>query len=78
MAISEYFTDEDLCSQLRLQFDENQQYDMDFRTVFSHIVDRGGDLYLELRGKHFSIDKITGTVTLLNPSDDDDDEEDEE
>lgn len=66
MAVSDWFADEDLCTQLRLQFEEDQMWDMDFKTVFSHIVDRGEDLYLELRGRKFSIDKITGTVTEVN------------
>lgn len=66
MAVSDWFTDEELCSQLRLQFDYDEMWDMDFKTVFSQIIDRGEDLYLELRSRKFSIDKITGTVTEVN------------
>ena len=63
MAVSEYFTDEDLCTQLRLQFENEEQWDTDFTIFFNQIVDRGSDLFLEFRGRKFSIDKITGTVT---------------
>lgn len=65
MALSEYFTPEDLESELRVQFEMDEMYDMDFRTIMGQIVDRGDDLYLELRGKRFSIDKLTGTVTEI-------------
>lgn len=63
MGIGDYFTDAELESQLRLQFDPEEQWDMDFRTVFNQIIDRGGDLYLRFRNREFSIDKITGAVT---------------
>ena len=66
MALSEWVTDDDICTQLRLHFDYDEMWDMDFKTVFSHVIDRGEDLYLELRGRKFSIDKITGTVTEVN------------
>ncbi|WP_407415824.1 hypothetical protein [Methanobrevibacter sp.] len=66
MALSEWVTDDDICAQLRLQFDYDEMWDMDFKTVFSHVIDRGEDLYLELRGRKFSIDKITGAVTEVN------------
>ena len=61
--ISEYFTDEDLEQSLRLQFDYDEMFDMDFRTVFSQIEDIGGVLQLKLRGRTFNIDKITGGVS---------------
>ena len=63
MVVSEYFTDEDLEAQLRSQFDEDEQWDMDFTTIFTFIVDRGVDLYLEFRGRKFVIDKLTGNVS---------------
>lgn len=62
MAISDFFTDEDLCSQLRLHFDMDEMWDVDFTVFFNQIVDRGSDFYLEFRGRKFSIDKITGVV----------------
>lgn len=63
--ISPYFTDEDLESQLRMQFPYEQMYDMDFRTVFNQIEDIGDCLQLRLRGFIFHIDKITGVVTKV-------------
>lgn len=68
MSISPYFTDEDLESQLRLQFDEQEQWDIDFKVFFNQIEDMGNYFYLKLRGKEFAIDKISGTVVLLNPN----------
>lgn len=66
MSFSIFFTDEDLCSQLRCHFDESEQYDIDFTTVFRLIINRGFDYYLEFRGRKFSIDKLTGAVTEIN------------
>lgn len=63
--ISPYFTDEDLESQLRMQFPYEQMYDMDFKTVFNQIEDIGDCFELRLRGYIFHIDKITGTVTKV-------------
>lgn len=60
--ISPYFSDENLCSQLRQQFDYDEMWDINFFTVFNQIIDRDTDFYLELRGKKFSIDKNTGVV----------------
>lgn len=66
MVVSEFFTDEELESQLRLQFDNDSQWDIDFTAFFNQIVDRGVDLYLEIRGRKFSIDKLTGYVTEVS------------
>lgn len=66
MAVSEFFTDEDLCTQIRLQFDEDGQWDTDLRLFLNNVIDRGGDYYLEFRNRRFSIDKITGAVTDLD------------
>lgn len=60
--LSEYFTDEDLENQLRLQFDEEEMWDMDFRTVFNQVEDIGDVFQLRLRGRVFNIDKVTGGV----------------
>ena len=65
MSISPYFSDAELESQLRMHFPIDEQYDVDFRTLFNQIVDRGLDYYFEFRGKKFSIDKLTGTVTEI-------------
>ena len=37
MALSPYFTDEELISQLRLQFDYDDMWDIDFTTIFQSI-----------------------------------------
>lgn len=65
MALSPYFSDEDLETQLRLQFDIDEMYDMDFTTIFNQIQDAGKKYYLRLRGREFFIDKITGTVSEI-------------
>ena len=61
--ISEYFTDEDLEQQLRLQFDYDEMWSMDFRSVFNQITDTGDVLQLKLRNRTFNIDKVTGGVS---------------
>lgn len=63
--ISPYFTDSELETQLRMQFDDEEMWDTDLKPFLNHIVDRGADFYLEFRGRRFSIDKMTGTVTEL-------------
>lgn len=69
MSVSPYFTDEDLESQLRLQFEEEEQWDIDFKIFFNQIEDVGNAFYLKIRGREFMIDKITGSVTNLNQDD---------
>lgn len=66
MVVSEFFTDEDLESQLRLHFDNDSQWDIDFTAFFNQIVDRDVDFYLEIRGRKFSINKLTGCVTEVS------------
>ena len=61
--ISPYFTDEDLEQSLRLQFEYDEMWTMDFRSVFNQITDEGDYLQLKLRGRIFKIDKITGGVS---------------
>ena len=63
MALSSYFTEEDLISQLRLQFDYEEMFDFDFKQIFGQIEERDTDYFLRFRGRKFSIDKITGVVT---------------
>lgn len=62
MVVSPFFTDEDLVTQLMLQFDYDEQVSIDFYSILSQVVERSNDLYLELKGRCFSIDKITGIV----------------
>lgn len=63
MVVSPFFTDEDLVTQLMLQFDYDEQISIDFYSILSQVVERSNDLYLELKGRCFSIDKVTGIVT---------------
>lgn len=63
MPFSPYFSDEDLETQLRLQFEVDEMFDMDFSTIFNQIVDNGKNkYYLRLRNREFLIDKISGSV----------------
>lgn len=72
MGFSPFFTDEDLENSIRLQFNIEEQWDMDFVNIFNMIVDRGIDYYLEFRGRKFSIDKITAGITDLTGDNGDD------
>ena len=60
---SPYFTDEDLEQSLRLMFEYDEMWDMDFRTVFNQITDEEDYFQLRLRGRVFRIDKVTGGVS---------------
>ena len=61
--ISPYFTDEELETQLMMQFDEEEMYTIDFKSFFNQIEDVGDCLSLKIRDRTFLIDKITATVT---------------
>lgn len=68
--ISDYFTDEELETQIRQQFDPEEMWDMDFKTIFGQIEDNGNDYYeLRLRNRTFHIDKITAAITEINGDD---------
>lgn len=60
--VSPFFSDEDLETQLMMQFDDDVRHTMDYRTVFNQIEDEGDCLSLRLRGRRFLIDKVTGIV----------------
>ena len=60
--VSPFFSDEDLCTQLMLQFDDDVRYTMNYKTVFNQICDEGDCFSLRLRGRRFLIDKVTGIV----------------
>ena len=60
--ISDYFSDEDLEQALRMEFDYEDMWDMDFRSVFNQITDEEDVLQLKLRSRIFNIDKITGGI----------------
>ena len=62
--ISEYFTDEEIETQIRQQFEPEEMWDMDFKTIFNQIEDNDQNYFeLQLRNRTFHIDKITGTIT---------------
>lgn len=61
--ISDYFTDEDLVTQLTLQFDEEEMHTFNFKRIFHEIEDIGDCFQLRIRKRIFNIDKISGTVT---------------
>lgn len=62
MALSPYFTEEELICQLRLQFEWEEMWDIDFTTIFQSIEDMGDYFCLNFRNRCFQIDKITGIV----------------
>ena len=61
--VSEYFTDEELCSQLRMQYDLDEMWRIDFMSLLSQVVDIGECFELKIKDRLFQIDKITGGVT---------------
>lgn len=60
--VSQNFSDEDLETQLRLQFPYNKMHDIDFKVFFNQITDEGEYFQLRLRGRVFRINKQTGEV----------------
>ena len=62
-SLSPFFDDELVVENLRLFFDYEVMLDFDFTNILGAVVDRGTDLYLEFRGRKFSIDKVTGNVS---------------
>jgi hypothetical protein len=61
--LSDYFTDEELETQLKTHLKEEEMHTINFKTLFHEIQDEGDCFSLRLKGKRFLIDKITGTVT---------------
>lgn len=72
MAISPYFTNMDVESQLRLHFPMEEQWDTDFSVFLNDVEDTGDNFRLKFRGRVFYIDKITGIVTEPNPLEEED------
>jgi len=64
--VSPNFTDEDLETQIRLQFPYNQMHDTNFKIFFNQITDEGEYFQLRLRGRVFRINKQTGEVREVN------------
>ena len=63
MALTNTFSDAELISQLRMQFEREEMFDLDWKTIFNQIQEREKDYYLRFRRREFSIDKVTGAVT---------------
>lgn len=61
--VSKYFSDEELESQLRMQYSLEEMWTIDFQALFKQIVDIGDCLQLRIKGRTFNIDKITCAVT---------------
>ena len=66
MAVSEYFTDDELETQLRMQFDYDKMWTINFRNFFNNIIDNGSYLYLKIYDREFNIDPLTGVVTEVS------------
>ena len=62
MAVSPFFSDDELESSLRSHFDYDEMWNIDFKAFFNQIEDCGDYLYLELKGKKFKIDKVTCSI----------------
>ena len=63
MALSEYYDDNSIISQLRSFFDVELQYDIDFNVALSMVEDYDEDTYIvEIKRRKFLIGKITGNV----------------
>ena len=57
--ISEYFTDDELLSQLRMFFNEDEQEHMDIKAILGQITEIDTNtLELKVKGRIFHIDKI--------------------
>ena len=68
-SISEYFSDEDLISQLRLQFEYEEMHSIDFALFLNKVEDNGDCFELKINNRLFYIDYITGIVTEKDGSD---------
>ena len=57
--ISEFFTDDELLSQLRMFFSDEEQEHLDFQSLLGQLVDVDEDtLELKIKERCFRIDKI--------------------
>ena len=63
--LSPYFSDEELETQLRLQFEEEDMFTIEFKSFFNQIEDVGDCFQLRFRNRLFNIDKVTGDVTQV-------------
>ena len=62
-SISPYFSDEDVCTQLRMQYSSDEMWNIDFNVLLKQVVEKGEVFELKIKDRLFRIDKITGGVT---------------
>ena len=63
MALSSFFEDEDVVSQLRGFFDPEEQWEIDFFACLSLVEDFDEDYYsLKVKDKSFLVHRVTGDV----------------
>lgn len=63
MVLSDYYEDDDVVSQLRSFFDEDECGSIDFESLLSQIDDHDDESYsLKINGRVFLIHKIHGAV----------------
>ena len=61
--ISEWFSDDEVISQLRMFFELEEMERIDFESSLSQVVDYDeNNFYLKIKSKSFVIDKLTGIV----------------
>ena len=61
--ISEYFEDEELLSQLRMFFDEEEQENIDFKSFLGQLKEVDSETYeVKIKNRTFQIDKNTCDV----------------
>lgn len=63
MALSDYFTDDELISQLKMYFELEEMWNIDFNSCLSQVSEYNEDyFFLNIKNKNFIIEKITGIV----------------
>ena len=61
--ISEYFEEEELLSQLRMFFDEEEQENIDFKSFLGQLKEVDSETYeVKIKNRTFQIDKTTCDV----------------
>ena len=61
--ISEYFEDEELLSQLRMFFDEEEQENINFQALLGQLKEVDSETYeVKIKNRTFTIDKTTCDV----------------
>ena len=63
MALSDYFTDNEVISQLRMFFELEEMFNIDFDACLSQVSDYDENYFcLNIKDKNFVIEKMTGIV----------------